>query len=70
MAKGNIIGPWPKPPLNGFRVSPRGLKPEATKDRPITMGKLPLGNSVNDGIAKVKHMEMARLRDIEQLSEE
>ena len=66
IAKGNIIGPWAKPPLKGFRVTPRGIKPEATKDRPITMGNLPNGNAVNDGIPRVSHMEMASLQDIEQ----
>ena len=35
IADGNIIVPWTKPPLKGFRVTPRGIKPEATKDRPI-----------------------------------
>ena len=66
LANGNIIGPWAKPPLKGFRVTTRGIKPEATKDRPITMGNLPIGRSVNDGIPKASHMEMASLRDIEQ----
>ena len=65
-ANGNIIGPWDKPPLKGFRVTPRGIKPEATKDRPITMGNLPIGRAVNDGIPKASHMEMASLRDIEK----
>ena len=37
IVNGNIIGPWAKPPLRGFRVTPRGTKPEATKDRPTTM---------------------------------
>ena len=53
-------------PAGGFRVTPRGLKPEATKDRPITQGNLPLGNSVNDGIPKASHLEMARIRDIDE----
>ena len=60
IANDHIIGPWPKPPLEGFRVTPRGLKPEATKDRPITQGNLPLGNSINDGIPKANHLEKAR----------
>ena len=25
IANGNIIGPWTKPPLKGFRVTPRGI---------------------------------------------
>ena len=65
LANGHIIGPWSKPPLEGFRVTPRGIKPEATKDRPITMGNMPLGNAVNDGIPKADHLEMARLQDID-----
>ena len=65
IANGNILGPWDSPPLEGFRVTPRGLKAEATKDRPITQGNMPLGNAVNDGIPKASHLEMARIRDID-----
>jgi hypothetical protein len=65
LTNGHIIGPWNKPPLEGFRVTPPGIKPEAIKDRPITMGNMPLGNAVNDGIPKADHLEMARLQDID-----
>ena len=65
LANGHIIGSWDEPPLKGFRVTPRGIKPEATKDRPITMGNMPLGNAINDGIPKADHLEMARLQDID-----
>ena len=44
IANGDIIWPWTKPPLKDFRVTPRGIKLEATKDRPITMGNLPLAD--------------------------
>ena len=46
-------------------MTPRGIKPEATKNRAITMGNMPLGNTVNDGIPKADHLEMARLQDID-----
>ena len=63
---GHIIGPWDKPPLKGFRVTPRGIKPEATKDRPISCANQPIGRSVNDGIPKASHMQMASLQNIER----
>ena len=66
IANGHIIGPWETPPIKGFKVVPRGIKPEATKDRPISQGNKPIGKAVNDGIPKVTHMEMASLTDIEQ----
>ena len=47
-------------------MTPRGIKPEATKGRPITMGNMPLGNAVNDGVPKADHLEMARLQDIDR----
>ena len=51
-------------------MTPRGTKPEATKDRPITMGNMPLGNAVNDGTPKANHLEVARLQDIDRRTKE
>ena len=57
---GHIIGPWGKPPLEGFGVAPRGLKPGAIKDRSITMCNMPFGTATNDGIPKASRLNMAR----------
>jgi site-specific DNA-cytosine methylase len=61
-----IAGPYDTPPLPGFRVSPRGLKEEPEKFRPLTFGNQPFGDSVNDGIPKCKHIQLARSQDIEK----
>ena len=66
VASGHILGPYNAPPLPGFKCTPRGLKEEPTKFRPITMGNLPIDNSVNDGIPKMDHIHLARACDIER----
>ena len=63
---GRIAGPYKKPPLPGFRSSPRGLKEEPTKFRPLTFANQPHGDSVNDGIPKMDHIQLARAQDIER----
>ena len=63
---GRIAGPYDRPPLPGFKVSPRGLKEEPTKFRPLTFGNMPFGDSVNDGIPKCDHIQLTRSQDIEK----
>ena len=65
VAKGHIAGPYTAPPLPGFKVTPRGLKEEPTKFRPISQGNMPIGNAVNDSIPKAKHVHLARTSDID-----
>ena len=66
LAAGRILGPYDNPPLQGFKVVPRGLKPEATKDRPISCANRPAGESVNDGIPKLEHIQLPRIQDFDQ----
>ena len=63
---GRILGPYATPPLRGFKSSPRGLKLEPTKSRPISQCNLPEGASVNDGIAKAEHIQLTRAQDMER----
>ena len=66
VSAGRIAGPYATPPLPGFKTVPRGLKEEPTKYRPITMGNMPFGDSVNDGIPKLDNIQLARAQDIER----
>ena len=66
VAKGHIAGPYSEPPLPGFKVVPRGLKEEPTKFRPISQGNKPIGDSVNEGIPRAEHIQLARTRDIDR----
>ena len=66
VAAGRILGPYRTPPLPGFKVVPRGLKEEPTKFRPLSMGNMPFGDSVNDGIPKLQHIHLTRAGDIER----
>ena len=66
VAAGHIAGPYATRPLRGFKVTPRGLKEEPTKFRPITMGNLPIGDAVNESIARAEFIHLTRTRDIDR----
>ena len=66
VAAGRIAGPFDERPLPGLRAIPRGLKEEPTKFRPLSMGNKPEGDSVNDGIPKAEHIQLARAKDIDR----
>ena len=51
--KGRILGPFPHPPLQGFKSTPRAIIDEMEKSnkwRPISSNNLPVGRAVNEGI--------------------
>ena len=55
--------------LEGFRVTPRGLKlPQARshQEQAHHTREPPAGKSVNDGIPKASHLEMARIRNLDE----
>ena len=66
LEKGRIAGPYNERPLPGFKAVPRGLKEEPTKFRPISMGNMPFGEAVNEGIQKLDSVQLTRTRDIDR----
>ena len=53
VAKGHVLGPYPLPPLAGFKQTPRALIDEMEKSnkfRPISANNLPVGEAVNEAI--------------------